>query len=181
MGENDEALMNEVRKGDVDMLSPLVRKYEKPLFAFIFRILGNRKDAEDLFQETFLRIAERRHTFKENMPFKPWLYSICLNLCRDFLRRRVRHQEILLEEEIGKIPDPGARMTRNLIIYRVKKAIMTLPEKPRVVFLLYYYQGLSYSEIAETVGIPLGTVKSRMHQAVSTLEEELKDLEVDVA
>jgi len=182
MEQSDELLMKEMRKGDADMLSPLMRKYEKPLFAFIYRILGSRREAEDLFQETFMRIYQKRSTYKEDMPFHPWMYKICLNLCRDHQRERMRKPEKLFfdEQEPERIADPKARMTRNLIVYRVKTAIRNLPEKLRFVFLLHNYQGLSYQEIAETLAIPVGTVKSRMNLVVAQLAEELKDLEVDL-
>ena len=164
------------------MLTPLMRKYEKPLFAFICRILGNRREAEDLFQETFLRIFQKRDTYREGMPFPPWMYRICLNLCRDHQRERMRKPEKLFfdEQQSEQIADPKARMTRNLIVYRVRTAVGNLPEKLRFVFLLHNYQGLTYPEIAETLDIPVGTVKSRMSLAVARLAEELKDLEVDV-
>jgi len=164
------------------MLTPLMRKYEKPLFAFICRILGSRREAEDLFQETFLRIFQKRGTYREGMPFPPWMYRICLNLCRDHQRERMRKPEKLFhdEKQSEQIADPKARMTRNLIVYRVKMAVNGLPEKLRHVFLLHNYQGLTYSEIAETLDIPVGTVKSRMNLAVTHLAEELRDLEVDV-
>jgi RNA polymerase sigma-70 factor (ECF subfamily) len=183
MEQSDELLMKEMRKGDADMLSPLMRKYEKPLFAFIYRILGSRREAEDLFQETFLRIYQKRNTYREDLPFHPWMYKICLNLCRDHQRERMRKPEKLFsdEQEPERIADPKARMTRNLIVYRVKTAIRNLPEKLRFVFLLHNYQGLSYQEIAGTLAIPVGTVKSRMNLAVAQLAEELRDLEVDVA
>jgi RNA polymerase sigma-70 factor (ECF subfamily) len=177
---SDETLMDHVKRGDITMLTELVRKYEKPLFAFIYRIIGNIHEAEEVFQETFLRIHEKRSTYRDECLFRPWMYRISLNLCRDLLRRRPRALQLSLEDEIApeSLADPKAGMTRNLIAYQVKKLITDLPEKPRSVFLLYHYQGMSYQEIASTLQIPLGTVKSRMHEAVKTLSRHLKEMEV---
>ncbi len=177
---SDESLMTHVKRGEVTMLSELVRKYEKPLFAFIYRVIGNIHEAEEVFQETFLRIHEKRSTYRNDSLFRPWMYRISLNLCRDLLRRRPRAPELSLDDDIQpeNLTDPKAGMTRNLIAYHVKKIIMSLPEKLRTVFLLYHYQGMSYQEISSVLQIPLGTVKSRMHEAVKLLARKLKEMEV---
>lgn len=162
------------------MLAELVRKYEKPLFAFIYRIIGNIHEAEEVFQETFLRIHEKRTTYRNECLFRPWMYRISLNLCRDLLRRRPKASALSIEDDMktDTITDPKAGMTRNLLAYHVKKIILSLPDKLRPVFLLYHYQGMSYQEIASALGIPLGTVKSRMHEAVKLLAVKLKEMEV---
>lgn len=177
---SDEALMERVKRGDLNMLSDLVRKYEKPLFAFIYRVIGNSHEAEEVFQETFLRIHEKSSTYRSDSKFRPWMYRISLNLCRDLLRRRPHAPELSLDDDIKPemLTDPKAGMTRNLIAYHVRKIITSLPDKLRPVFLLYHYQGMSYQEIASALQIPVGTVKSRMHEAVKLLARMLKEMEV---
>lgn len=175
----DEFLMERVREGDAAMFEALVERYEKPLYGFIVRIVGDRREAEDLFQECFLRIHQKRDSYRAGAPFRPWLYRICLNLCRDALRRRARRHLPLDVEITDPAPGPEDRARQSVVADRIRGAVDALPDKQREVFVLHQYQGLPYPEIAEVVGIPLGTVKSRMHYAVNALADALRDLEVE--
>lgn len=175
----DRLVMERVREGDTDMLEHLVRKYEKPLFSFTLRLLRNRSEAEDAFQETFLRIHQKRATYRSGMEFRPWLYRICLNVCRDALRRRSRVPESLACDVVDPSRGPADVSTDTVVADRIRLAVAALPDAQREVIVLHQYQGCPYLEIAEILEIPVGTVKSRVHYALARLARELEDLEVD--
>ncbi|MBI3929790.1 MAG: RNA polymerase sigma factor [Armatimonadetes bacterium] len=177
---SDEFLMERLKEGDSSMLEPLVRRYERPLFAYACRVLRDRERAQDVFQETFVRVFRRRETFREGARFRPWLYQICLNLCRDALRKQSRQSETELKDELplpDTRPGPEEYSQRKALAEQVRAAIMGLPDKHREVLLLVQYQGLSYPEIADMLDIPVGTVKSRVFHAYKKLASELKGLE----
>lgn len=177
---SDEFLMEKLREGDRSMLEPLIRRYERPLFAYACKILKDRDRAQDVFQETFIRVFRRRSTYRTGARFRPWLYQICLNLCRDLLRKQTRQSETELKDELP-LPDlrpgPEERSEKTAVAARVREAVTALPEKQRQVVILAQYQGLSYPEISEILKVPVGTIKSRMFHAVKKLAQELKDLE----
>lgn len=172
---SDEALMLKVQAGQTQMLELLVRRYERPLFGLALRVLGDRAGAEDAFQETFLRVFQKRASYRAGAPFRPWLYQICLNLCRDLLRSRSRRPTVELEFHP---PDPQGgpeqQTQKTLLAEKVARVVGELPDKQREVFLLHFYQHLPYPEIAEVLDIPVGTVKSRMFHASKFLAEHLK-------
>jgi RNA polymerase sigma-70 factor (ECF subfamily) len=176
---SDEALMERVQKGETHLLELLIKRYEKPLFAYAFRVVQTRSAAEDAFQETFLRVFRKRDSYRAGAPFRPWLYTICLNTCRDALRAKSRRPEAELDKAALFVPDaqPGPETLTNQssLAARIKEAIEKLPDKQREVFLLSYYQQLQYPEISEILDIPVGTVKSRMFHASRFLAEQLKD------
>ena len=180
--DSDEELMGRVRKGSREALGFLIERYERPLFAYATRTLGDREVAADIFQETFLRVFKRRSTFDPKRRFRPWLYQICLNLCRDHFRRRAKRQHSSLDDDENYIeavdpePLPEQQWERQKLAERVQQAVQTLPPKQKTVFLLAHYQGLSYPEVSEILDIPVGTVKSRMYHAQKKLAELLQDL-----
>jgi RNA polymerase sigma-70 factor (ECF subfamily) len=160
----------------------LVRRYERPLYNFILRCLRNGARAEELFQETFLRCFRGLATFDPDQPgasFKAWLYRVAVHLVRDEVRRPVFQRALALEQELGldaeadHAPDPEDQASWAQQRARVRRAVTLLPELPREVLVLHQYQGLSYPEIAETLDIPVGTVKSRMHAALEGLRKVL--------
>ena len=177
---SDEALMERVQQGDSSVLGLLMRRYERPLYALAWRMLGDRAAAEDAFQETFLRVLRKRGSYRKGATFRPWLYQICLNYCRDELRRRGRRPEAELAEDLplpDPEPGPAERAQAEAKKQRIREAVETLPDKQREVFLLVHYQGMAYGEAAEVVGIPPGTVKSRMFYALRYLAGKLLDLD----
>ena len=175
--------MARVQQGETDLLDLLVRRYERPLYGYAMRVVGERTAAEDCFQETFLRILRKRGTYKPGSPFRPWLYQICLNICRDWHRRRGRKPERELPPETLSMADPApgpeVLSDQMLLAQRVRQAVEGLPEKHREVFILQYYQGLQYPEIGAILGIPVGTVKSRMFHASQKLSQALSDFRPD--
>lgn len=156
---------------------------------FLTRLLGNRQAAEDVFQETFLQIHHSGDTFDIERRFRPWLFTIAANKGRDYLRKRSRRRELDLHAPIkggGSAPGgddngslfvdlmeididaPDARLDRSEREARVQQAIDGMSPTLREILLLAYFQRLSYIQIAEDLGIPLGTVKSRLHAAVAS-------------
>ncbi len=176
--ESDETLMNRVVDGDLQALETLVRRYERQLFAYAARSLGDRHQASD----AFLKVFQKKHTYRRDAPFRPWVYRICQNVCRDHFRRRQRRTEVGLDQ-VGdpsdSAPGPAESLQKSVLARKVRSAVESLPEKMRSVFLLVHYQELSHPEASEVLEIPLGTVKSRMHHAFKKLAEKLVELKTE--
>lgn len=165
----------------------LVRRYEAPLFNYACRLLDDRVEAQDVFQETFLRVFRHRARYRRGAPFRPWAYRIATNLCRDRLRARRRRRFISMDApaQDGTLPladtladadpKPDALAAANEVELRLRAAIRKLPVKQQTVFLMARYQDMPYGEIARALFIPVGTVKSRMNKAVKFLMDEMKD------
>ncbi len=181
---SDEQLMARSRDGDNDAFALLVRRYESPLYGYLYRMLQNSADAEEVFQETFLRVFRNLHRFRVDGRFKPWVYRIAANLARDRLRARKRRGETSLDNGSGcdgslttsdaARPDEAARTAETA--QRIETALARLPAKQRSVFLLARFEGMAYGDIARLLRIPTGTVKSRMNKAAQFL---LRCLEQD--
>lgn len=187
---SDEALMARSRDGDEQAFALLVHRYEAPLYGYLRRMLQSGADAEDVFQETFLRIFCHRRRFRPEGRFKPWAYRIATNLARDRLRARKRRGEQSLETTTlpgvgaaaygnpvaGATARPDEAASTSETAQRLESALARLPEKQRAVFLMARYNGMAYGDIARTLRIPVGTVKSRMNKATLFL---LRCLEQD--
>jgi len=161
--------------------SVLVKRYERPLFNFILRSVHARALAEELFQETFLRALKALPAFRPDAPnasVRAWLYRIAVNLCRDEVRSKQYQAAHALSQELGDDlphtgPSPEAAAETEQRARAVRGAVQALSELQREAVVLFHYQGLTYPEIAEALGIPLGTVKSRMHAALVALGQAL--------
>lgn len=183
---SDETLLARSRAGDGEGLAMLVRRYERPLFNYLRRVLLNREDAEDVFQETFLRVRMHQDRFRADGRFKPWFFQIATNLARDRLRARKRWRMLplfasdadalpaLADRLVAPGPDPEAAARASEASERLEAALARLPMRHRVVYLMARHEHMAYAEIAEALEIPEGTVKSRMHKAVQSLLSELK-------
>lgn len=174
---SDETLMTRLLEGQDQALNTLVERYQGPLYGFALRMLSEPSAAEDAFQETFLKVYRKRWSFREGSLFRPWIYQICLNVCRDQLRRNKRRHEIpLTDESVGADPAPGPEelAEKKLQAHRVGVAISELPAKQREVLVLAQYQGLNHHEISQILNIPEGTVKSRKFNAIRALAKVLK-------
>ncbi len=184
---SDEQLMAAVMAGDQVALAMLVTRHHAPLLGYLYRLVGgDRPLAEDLVQETLLHVLRQR-TYQSDRPFKPWLYTIATNLTRDYFKsaamrqcwRRGDEEEALLHlydstagpEERALAAEQGSE---------VRAALAQLREEYRVVLLLRFYQGFSLQEIAETLHIPLGTVKSRLSVGVHRLRTMLAPVQKGV-
>ena len=183
---SDEELLGSYRRGESAALEILIRRYHDDLMRFLVRLVGERSAAEDVFQEAFLQVHTSADTFDTSRRFKPWLFTIAANKARDSLRRNVRRRTLDLSApvsgpssgESGAGPtfvdlmqveglDPGEIADQAERDRMVQQAVSELPMALREVLLLAYFQRLSYSDIAEALEIPLGTVKSRLHAAVA--------------
>jgi RNA polymerase sigma-70 factor (ECF subfamily) len=161
----DEDLVAAVAAGDEPALEELCRRYERPLYQFLYRhTLG--RDVEDLFQETWLRVVRAAPRFDRSRRFSTWLFQIAVNLCRDWRRREppLPVDPATVEESPGA--DGAARVEAALDAERLLAA---LPEPQRSVVVLRLYHDLSEAEVAEILGCPRGTVKSRLHLAMARL------------
>ena len=183
--ESDEGLLLTARDGSMRAFETLVKRYEMPLFRFCRRMLQNADDADDAFQETFLRVYRHMDRFQAGSRFRPWVYHIAANLCRDTLRKRKRqlrreaksnpkgNAEVETVESTAAGPRDEAIASETA--ERLEAAIARLHPKHRAVFLMARYEGLPYSEIAHALRLPMGTVKSRMNKAVSELLSDLQE------
>lgn len=166
--------MVRVQAGDPQALSALIDRWRGPLYAFLWRRAGD--GADDLFQESWIRVARARDRFDRTRRFSTWLFQIANNLCRDRWRRldaRRRALDSFHQETLAG----GRDMVEPSLPADTKLArrLETLPERLREVLVLRYYQDQSEAEIAEILGIPRGTVKSRLHAAVRAARELLKE------
>ena len=181
----DEQLIAKFQLGDVQAYDVLVRRYKDQLLNFIYRFVGNRSDAEDIVQETLLRVYKNKHMYKEIAKFSTWVYTIAGNLAKTELRRRKRHKifsvsNFVNEERDYDIPDkahsPEKQVDSTIQESIIQKAIEKLPVKFKEVIILRDIQGFAYEEISQILDIPLGTVKSRVNRGRLKLQEDLKFL-----
>ena len=180
---SDSDVLADVMAGDVDAFEKIVDRHKNRLFNFVYRFVGDRETAEDIVQETFLRAFRRRKEYRAIANFSTWLFTIAGNLAKSELRRRKRWRFLYLnwdeETETGiDIPDESQRpdlvTETSLADRQIQEAIESLPANYRKVVLLRDVEGLSYQEIAEIVGRPVGTVKSRVNRARLRLQRRLR-------
>jgi RNA polymerase sigma-70 factor (ECF subfamily) len=172
---SDKELMENVKSDDTSAFSILVDRYKVRLFNLIFRLLRNKEEAEDILQETFLRVYKERESYDPTYAFSTWVYTITLNLCRNELKKRKKFKffGIDLIKNSREYATPGVKKD-NCLGSVVEKAVLSLPVKYRTAFLLRDVNQLSYEEISQSVGIPMGTVKSRVNRARLMLRDKLK-------
>jgi RNA polymerase sigma-70 factor (ECF subfamily) len=177
--EADERLMERVQRGDGRALEILIQRHGQRLHRFLTR-RGDAARADDLFQETWLRVVRGRASFDPARRFSSWLFQIANNLCRDLARRRAVEVRELhgLQARAGAAADAGRSGSAELKL-DVRRRLGALPERLREVLVLRYFEGMAEAEIASVVGVPAGTVKSRLHAAVKALR--LQEVEPDVA
>ena len=187
--ETDEALMSRYQRGDVRAFEVLLARHRKPVYNFILRFVGNREQAEDLLQETFLRVIKGADSYQREAKFTTWLYTIARNLCVDQTRRRKHRKHASLDapidasEESGTLMDviPGNEMASDRksvnkqLHEQMQRAIAALSEDQREVFLMREFLDMPFKQIAEVVGVPENTVKSRMRYALEKLRLELDE------
>jgi RNA polymerase sigma factor (sigma-70 family) len=174
----DAQLVSRSKSADVEAFGELVRRYQKPVFRIVLRMVKSPDDADDITQDTFVRAYRGLKTFKEEFDFHPWLYRIAYNQAINFLNKRKRQAAVDLddvpERDIKTGPEPESPIqsaSRQELLGRLESALDRLPEEQRTVFLLRVQDGLSYEEIAETMGTPKGTVMSRLARARMALRK----------
>jgi RNA polymerase sigma-70 factor (ECF subfamily) len=181
--ESDERLMLRFRQGEVRAFEELVRRHRTPVFSFLLRLTGDRGRAEDLCQETFLRVVRAAEAWEPRALFRTWLYAVARNQAQDEARRKAfRRTEADADPAAAAgasdAPDPEAAAAGALLRPKLEAALAALPEEQREVFLLREHAGLRFPEIAEVTGVPENTVKSRMRYALEALRERLEAMGV---
>jgi len=184
---SDEELFVLHRDGDPAALRVIIERYAGELHGFLTRLVGSRAGADDVFQEAFLQVHLSAESFDAERRFRPWLYTIAANKGRDFLRRQKRRSAASLDAPVGATADgalvdllpgnggsPSEPLESSDERAVVKQVIDEMPPHFREILLLSYFQKLSYSQIADSLGIPLGTVKSRLHSAVASFAQSWK-------
>jgi RNA polymerase sigma-70 factor (ECF subfamily) len=188
-GRSDEQLLADYRHGDGASFGKLVSRYERELYHFLVRFLGDRAAAEDIFQETFLQVHQSAEQFDPLRRFRPWLFTIAANKARDLIRSQARRPANPLQASInpgdeasGEYIDlmesvnafPEAPLERRELQEAVQKTVMSMPDHLREILLLSYFHQFPYKQISEILDIPLGTVKSRLHAAVAHFADRWK-------
>jgi len=178
----DEQLLADYRAGDHRAFQRLVDRHQRELYHFLVRFLGNRAAAEDVFQEAFLQVHQSADQFDVERRFRPWLFTIAANKARDLIRSQARRPTSPLQASISKsdeeggqfidlmeatVDEPGANIEKEELQQLVHKTVMSMPEHLREILLLSYFHQFPYKQIGDILGIPLGTVKSRLHAAVA--------------
>jgi RNA polymerase sigma-70 factor (ECF subfamily) len=190
MGVTDESLIVAHLRGDKAAFRELVRRYADSVLGYLFRMTGNRDQAEDLFQETFKKVHEKAHTFR-GPRLKSWLFTIATRVALDAFRRRKHTPTISLDRANDCGPDDGSSlaaatidpnatdpaddMVREEQAQQVRDAVDALPPRQRATLVLAYFQQLTYPEVAQVLDCSVGTVKTQMSRALARLARQLPD------
>jgi RNA polymerase sigma-70 factor, ECF subfamily len=183
MASTDEELVARSIGGDMESFNQLVVRWERPIYALAYRVIGREEDARDVCQETFLRAFRSIGGFRGQAKFSSWLYRIALNLCRDWIRRERRSPTVQAPEGVDVIEmaaEQGPTESIEDLVARrdvgrlVAIAMEALSEDQRTAIILKEYQGLTFQEIADLLGCPLSTVKTRLYQGLTVLRRELE-------
>ena len=183
---NEQQLLQSFCDGDFSETDALVRQYEDKLYNLCIKLAKNRTDADDLYQQTWLAAVRKSHTFR-GRSLLSWLYTICLNVHRDNWRRSKRRANVegagvsadesdyMLAMATDGISAEAAAM-RHYDDMQLGVYIAALPDKHRMPVLLHYFEGLGYEQTADVLGIPVGTVKSRLSYAKKKLRKEMDNI-----
>jgi RNA polymerase sigma-W factor len=184
--QEDANLVERCLRGEEKAFEELLHKYRSPVYSICYRMARNHSDAEDLAQEVFIRIFSVLERYDPSYPFSSWLYRITSNLCIDFLRRE-KDRTVSIDKPVSsgdgemprQIPSKGARPDREVesqeMISALEEAIGMLPQHYRIIVILRHQEQLSYEEISDNLGIPLGTVKARIHRARNMIKKFFRE------
>ncbi|MDX1953780.1 MAG: sigma-70 family RNA polymerase sigma factor [Verrucomicrobiota bacterium] len=184
--DQDAALMQKVKEGDIAAFELLVEKYKQPILNLLFRTLHDATEAEDLAQNVFVQVFKSAHRYRVEAKFSTWLYTIARNLCLNEIRRRSRHPADSMDQSqesedhtprqyIDKSNAPASeRLLQDELIHKVEEALASLPEKQRTAILLFKEGEKSYEEIASILDLSLSATKSLIHRGRETLKQKLK-------
>lgn len=188
---SDEQLFQEYRATeDAAVFTELVSRYQRELFNYLRRFLGDAAMAEDVFQQTFLQVHVKSELFQPGRKFRPWLYTIATNRAIDYQRRNRRHRRLSLDqahnnsgEEVGSLMEvvasqesgPHAALEDGERAQWVREAVGNLPDTLQSAVRLVYFRGMKYREAAQTLSVPVGTVKSRLHSALQRLGQSWRE------
>ena len=193
---DEQLLLSYRRTGNNSHFTELEERYRQPLLCFLRRQIGNDSIAEDVLQATFMQLHVKCDQFEEGRKVRPWLYRIAMNQAIDSKRRNRRHENISLNQSTnsvdgqryelvemirGEYPLPEETLQVNEQRQSIRKAVDSLPQSLQTIVSLVFFQGLKYREAAETLSIPVGTLKSRMHSALLQLRSEWPELQFSEA
>lgn len=189
--ESEELTLDRARKGDLDAYNQLVIKYQERIFAKVFSMLRNSQDAEEITQDTFIRAHRALATFRGNASFSTWIYQIGTNLARNrywYWRRRKRDESMSLDADLGEdagatlhdilsdgAQGPGHEAQQNEFVKKVADCMEQLKPEHALILTMRNIQNMSYEDIAEELGLSIGTVKSRINRAREALRELMGD------
>jgi RNA polymerase sigma-70 factor (ECF subfamily) len=180
VGGSDEALMQALQDGDLDAFRVLYERHHRGVFAFVLRSVGDPSTAEDLLQETFVRVFATRRAYRPLASFRTWLYTIARHLVIDRIRRRRAPGDPAEEGAVDAVVDPDAsphqRAEARELGERLERAIERLPPAQREVLLLSRVAGLGHEEIAQVTGVSPGAVRVTLHRALDRLRAVLASL-----
>ncbi len=180
---SDKELLNNVIAGDLEYFDEIVDRYKNRLINFVYRFVKDYDVAEDIVQETFLRVFRKRRDYKAIANFSTWIFTIAGNLAKSELRRRKRWRFLSIDntddenrsfELPGNEMDPDRHTAIQMFDETIQKSIDELPVKYKEALILRDIEGLSYQEIAEISNVPIGTVKSRVNRARMRLQKKLR-------
>jgi RNA polymerase sigma-70 factor (ECF subfamily) len=183
MTRTDEELVARAQGGDIESFNQLIVRWERPIYALAYRVIGKEEDARDVCQDAFLRAYRALPGFKGQAKFSSWLYRIALNLCRDWIRRQRRAPVSQMPEdadatelaaERGPVESIEELVARRELSAIVEQAMSVLSDEQRTAIILKEYHGMTFQEIADMQGCPLSTVKTRLYQGLSLLRRRLE-------
>lgn len=184
MNSDDALLVERCLKGDERAYGTLLGRYRRVVYSLVYRMVGNAEEAQDLSQEAFIRAFRNLGSYDRTRSFSNWLFKIASNLTIDYHRKRklpTVSMAVGEDDEEGRemeLLDPTPSVLDNLLedeeARRTESLVRSLPERYRIVVLLRHAQDLSYEEIAETLSLPVGTVKARLHRARAMLKQKLE-------
>jgi len=179
----DDILVQQSKSGNIDAFDELIKRYESKIYTVAYRFTGNHADANDLAQETFIRVYQSLPSFRGDSSFATWLYRIASNVCRDELRRQQRRKKISLDEMISQpggnlsLADDGVSPEESLEKSELQRAVHrclnSLSDEQRLILIMREIQELSYDEIAAALDCSLGTVKSRLNRSRQALKQKV--------
>jgi RNA polymerase sigma-70 factor, ECF subfamily len=191
--QSDAQLLSRFSAGDEASFRIIVSRYKNGLYTFLRRFLNNNELVEDIFQETFLQLFTSRESFDSNRPLRPWLFTIAANKAKDALRKQHRgsaitigtitdNEQMSFEDVLNSIAadsgkkatDPLENIEKDETAVMVRQVIANMPENLREILILSYFNKFSYKHIADTLSIPIGTVKSRLHAAINRFASDWK-------
>lgn len=179
---SDKELVEKAKKGDVHAFEQLLFRYEKQIFVYLLRFVNQKENAEDVTQETFIKVFRSLKTFDPEYKFKTWLYTVATNTAYDWLRKAKKSQELFIiddpDSEFETIDESTAykELESKENVELIDNAIQKIKPTYQTVILLFYRDELGYEEIAEVLKLPLNTVKTHLYRAKKALSEELKNL-----
>jgi RNA polymerase sigma-70 factor (ECF subfamily) len=168
---DDAHLIGLIVNGDAEAVRPLIERYQHPLAALLQRALGRSPDVDDVFQETWIRVVRSAHRYDPAQRFSAWLFAIAWNLVKDRWSRRVDTADVDLAAMVSPERSPEEQAVAEDRAARVREMVARLPERLAQAILLRYFEELTEKEVAERLGIPVGTVKSRIHHGLKRMRE----------